>query len=308
VGGGRFDLQRGQTTWGTQMAIVLANQLRASRSYDVVEVAKAYVEWQPNAIDLPETIKQALELIADHQHPEFTGYRVWLDNGQKPKDNSPLVRTAPIGVFFSKNREARFRATVEDVHITHFAPQVTLACCTFNGVIATAISHGGDRLTNAEIAKAAETELSYAASELGKRDTNWAQMVRDSADWLREDLRSAQASDPELYGPDLHLFSPNPTWVRVAFRLAFWELFHAPDLQTGLLDIVNRGGDADTNAAIAGALMGAVYGERAIPAEWQELVLESLGHMAGILWDAYHPRFLMNLASIRPGDPPSNED
>ena len=35
-----------------------------------------------------------------------------------------------------------------------------------------------------------------------------------------------------------------------------------------LVDIVNRGGDADTTGAIAGMVMGAVCGERALPREW----------------------------------------
>lgn len=31
--------------------------------------------------------------------------------------------------------------------------------------------------------------------------------------------------------------------------------------------------DADTNAAICGALLGAVHGRRAVPAQWQDAVL-----------------------------------
>jgi hypothetical protein len=34
-----------------------------------------------------------------------------------------------------------------------------------------------------------------------------------------------------------------------------------------------RGGDTDTNAAICGALLGAVYGLDAIPAQWVDWVL-----------------------------------
>ncbi len=34
-----------------------------------------------------------------------------------------------------------------------------------------------------------------------------------------------------------------------------------------------QGGDADTNAAICGALLGAVYGREAIPTQWAEAVL-----------------------------------
>ena len=54
-------------------------------------------------------------------------------------------------------------------------------------------------------------------------------------------------------------------FVRVAFRLAFWELVHAPGFKAGLIDVVNRGGDSDTNGAIAGALLGARFGEMARP-------------------------------------------
>jgi hypothetical protein len=34
-----------------------------------------------------------------------------------------------------------------------------------------------------------------------------------------------------------------------------------------------RGGDTDTNAAICGALLGAVWGRNAIPAQWTEGVM-----------------------------------
>lgn len=35
-----------------------------------------------------------------------------------------------------------------------------------------------------------------------------------------------------------------------------------------------RGGDTDTNAAIAGALLGAVYGRDAIPVQWFDKLLK----------------------------------
>ena len=45
-------------------------------------------------------------------------------------------------------------------------------------------------------------------------------------------------------------------FVLIALQNAFFELLHAPDLQTGVVNTVRRGGDTDTNAAIAGALLG----------------------------------------------------
>src|SRR6185312_17217461 len=104
---------------------------------------------------------------------------------------------------------------------------------------------------------------------------------------LAADLAAARRDDPDLYG-DLHLHG-SAGFVRVAFRLAYWELWHAPSFEGALVDVVNRGGDADTNAAITGALLGACYGEGAIPSEWTKAVLEFPGR------DGLHPRTLLGL-------------
>ena len=47
----------------------------------------------------------------------------------------------------------------------------------------------------------------------------------------------------------------------------------AESLEHGVIDTVMRGGDSDTNAAIAGALLGAVWGRSAIPAQWEDSIL-----------------------------------
>jgi ADP-ribosylglycohydrolase len=77
--------------------------------------------------------------------------------------------------------------------------------------------------------------------------------------------------------------------------MAWWELFHAESFEAALLDVVNRGGDADANAAVTGALLGAFYGEAAIPDRWKKPVLEALSLTRSQLWETYHPRHLITL-------------
>lgn len=294
-GGGRLDLLPGQVTWGCELAQVLSSTLRNLRRYDVYETGKAYARWLPTAVDVPEAIKAALEQIIDGRSPEYSGRRVWLEGFQKVRDNAPLARTAPIGVFFHSKREERLAASLEDTAITHFDPLCQLACATFNGIIAAAISTPAERLDPAQLLKVAEAELSLAAATLGRKESDWVAQTKDAADWLRQDLKIAQDDDPELYGPDLHLFFPYPTSIRVTYRLAFWELFHAPSLEAAVIDVANRGGDSDTNAAVTGALFGAIFGEKAIPELWAERVLEVRG-------GPHHPRNLVTLAGLGPDD------
>ncbi len=309
MGGGRFELKRGQTTWGTQTAVALATVLRKLRAYDLKEVSKAYLQWLPSAFDVPENFKPTAEQIADGRFLDSLGLRVWLDQRQRPHDNMALARTAVLAVFFHrpKDREKRVRATLDDTALTNFAPICQIASVTLNGVISAAIMFKGERIDPKEIVKVAETELSLAAAMLGREQPDWVQKVKEAADTLREDLKAAQDADPALYGPELTLFH-DPTNVRTTFRLAFWELFHAPTFAAGVLDAANRGGDADTNACVTGALMGAVYGEKAIPTEWADRVLEALGpNNESTLWTVYHPRFLLNLAGCSPDEPAPDE-
>jgi ADP-ribosylglycohydrolase len=51
-------------------------------------------------------------------------------------------------------------------------------------------------------------------------------------------------------------------------EIALWFAYHEPNLERGLLWLANAGGDTDTNAAVAGGLMGARDGEPAVPERW----------------------------------------
>ena len=312
-GGGPFSLKRGQVTHDAQLAVCLAVSLRNLRRYDVLDTAKDYARWMPHAFDVGTQVKGALELVAEGKHPEFTGKRVWLESNQKAAGNGSIARCVPIGVFFRWDQQARILATLEDAAITHFSPQCQLAGVIINAVIAAANTTPKEKLDKADALKAIEAELSIAASQLGRIQPDWVTQVKDAADWLREDIRAAQDDDPMLYGPELHMHL-RETWVRVCVRLALWELWHAPTFEAALVDVVNRGGDADTNGAVVGALMGAVHGDTAIPEHWATPVLEVNG--PGPLFGKYHPREMMTLAqnlldrpaaAVKP-PPPSRKD
>ena len=292
-GGGTRALKAGQVSWGTEMACCLSEALRTG--FDLEAVAKRYARWLGDANEPPEPVKRALELVLEGRAPEYVGRQLWLESGQALKDNAALVRTTPIGVHLARHRDERIRLCLEDTALTHFAPVCRLASVIVNAVVAAAVTSPKERAEKADLVKAIEADLSVAAATLARREPEWVVAVRDAAGWLREDVTAAQAADPLLFGPELHLFW-SPTWARVTLRLALWELFHAPSLEAGVIDAANRGGDAAVNASVTGALLGAVHGEAALPARWREGLLEAPGPSGGPHWNAYHPRFLLALA------------
>src|SRR5258708_20378843 len=51
-------------------------------------------------------------------------------------------------------------------------------------------------------------------------------------------------------------------------EIAFWFATHDRSLEEALIALAQAGGDTDTNAAVAGALLGARYGDIALPPRW----------------------------------------
>lgn len=61
----------------------------------------------------------------------------------------------------------------------------------------------------------------------------------------------------------------NPSgFIVETMQAVFQSLFATASFEECLIDVVNRGGDADTTGAIAGMLAGARYGLQAIPERW----------------------------------------
>ncbi|WP_374604330.1 ADP-ribosyl-[dinitrogen reductase] hydrolase [Niveibacterium sp.] len=61
----------------------------------------------------------------------------------------------------------------------------------------------------------------------------------------------------------------NPTgYIVDTMRVVLQSIDITDSFESALIDVVNRGGDADTTGAITGAILGAMYGESALPLHW----------------------------------------
>jgi ADP-ribosylglycohydrolase len=186
-------------------------------------------------------------------------------------------------------------AAIADSLITHADPRCALACAAFDAAIAAAITTPHDGIAMVEVARRA---LATATERLR---TAWAgnvvelEHVEQAAIDLASDLDAATQSQPGLYST-LHLHR-SPGFVRVAFRLAFWHAVHTASWRDALVDVASRGGDADTNAAIAGALLGARDGASAIPSAWVDRVLAVTQPGPADWAERHHPRHLLALVA-----------
>jgi ADP-ribosylglycohydrolase len=307
IGAGPFGLAVGQVTDDTHMACCLFQSLLDRRTIDADDLsrdlARRYLAWRQHTFDIGGQTAAAISKFGRGISPLEAGRAVWEVRGRQPAGNGSLMRTAPIGVLLSATEMLRRKASFTDSAITHFDPRCQLACAAFNAAIAHAVREQPG--SAAVIVEVAREELHEAARALAGTHPDLVEVIDRAREALATDLDAAMQDDPRLYAPELHL-QRHQGFVRVAFRLAFWELVHAPTLEAALIDVVNRGGDADTNGAITGALLGAFLSADAIPRAWVDTVLSALqDNNESPFRDMYHPRIfvegLESLVDAQPG-------
>jgi ADP-ribosyl-[dinitrogen reductase] hydrolase len=73
---------------------------------------------------------------------------------------------------------------------------------------------------------------------------------------------------PEFSFNEVRQISNPSGYVVDTIIAVFQAFFKTNNFRDCLIEVVNRGGDADTTGAIAGMLAGALYGQESIPDEW----------------------------------------
>lgn len=292
TGGGPFRVLPGQVTDDTMMACCLAASLRACGGLDTEDVAARYVDWRDKTFDCGGQTGSSLSNVRGGTSATLSGKETW-ERGRNAAGNGSLMRTAPIGVFFAGRMIDIVSASVLDSNITHFDPRCSLACAAYNCAVGEAVMLRS-AATPAEMFRAAWSGLHMAAGYFVSSFPDTDNEVHAALESLKDDLNAAQDADPKLYDPKLHIHGMQG-FVRVGFRLAFWEMFHAPDYRSALIDTVNRGGDADTNGAIVGGLVGALFGDKSIPEEWKATVLNCDPRIPLNKAGALHPDRMLEL-------------
>jgi ADP-ribosylglycohydrolase len=315
VGGGPFNLSPGQVTDDTQMAICIARSLAAARTtpdLDLLDLASRYVAWFQHAFDVGNQTAAALRAIENGTPVTQAGLHVWRTSARRPAGNGSLMRTTPIGVYYADaGTIAVIENAIADSLITHADPRCAVAAALFDVAIAHAITSRTSAVTAVHsiaagsaagergraMVLAAREAMPIAIAKLrevlGDDRDDLAALEAAERDLLR-DFEAAFADEPGVYTDELDIHK-TAGFVRVAFRVALWHCVHTPSWRDALVDTASRGGDADTNAAIVGALLGARDGIRAIPGAWVDRVLGATQPGPDEWANAHHPRHFLAL-------------
>ena len=231
--GGTWGTIAGQPTDDSEMALMLARSLVELGRYEREAARQAYIFWLES--EPFDCGMTVASSLQGHRNPESQA-------------NGALMRISPMGVFgVNFNLRLVCQWARQDAAITHVHP----VCQDANALFAMAIAHA--------------VRSGCDAHDLYERVVSWAREARVDETLFDEVIGAATAPPAD--------YNRLQGWVLIAFRNALWQMLHAEDFEQAIIDTVMRGGDTDTNAAIAGALLGAIWGRDAIPDRWVDTLL-----------------------------------
>jgi ADP-ribosylglycohydrolase len=245
VGGGPFDLDAGQWTDDTSMALCLAESLVDRRGHDPVDQMRRYLRWMRDGylssngrcFDVGNTTSSQLRRF------DRTGEPHDPQVDENSAANGSLMRLAPVSIRWSHAADEAVAFAAASSRPTHPAARPVDACKLLAAMTAALI-----------------------------RGESW-EAVSAAGFWTQGPLH------PEVEAVARGSWrGKEPPAIRgtgycvEALEAAIWAVAGGHDFKTAILRAANLGDDADTTAAIAGQLAGARFGASGIPELWLELL------------------------------------
>ena len=240
TGGGPFGLRAGQWTDDTSMALCLAESLVEKQGFDARDQMARYLNWwrwgylssTGDCFDIGRTTLMALSRFERNADP-------WAGStSPDAAGNGSIMRLAPVVLYFHPKLDDALRYAAESSRTTHAAPEA-LDCCRLLAFVLSRALSGCPKETLLEGSSAHVTEPRVREIAEGGFTTKERDAIRGSG-YCVESLEAS-----------------------------LWCVHSTASFQEAVLAAANLGDDADTTAAIAGQIAGAVHGIHAVPAGWK---------------------------------------
>jgi ADP-ribosyl-[dinitrogen reductase] hydrolase len=229
------------------MALLLGESLLASKGFDENDVARRWVKWMKvDGRGIGVTTRRALTMIDRGKEPFEAGRLTNEENPGRSAGNGSVMRCIPVALRYHDDPDRLIRVSTQQAAITHADERCTWGAAAVN-LAARELLHGNI----------------YFIDEVMHRIGDRAPRV----------LREAIHRVPRESDSDLPITRPGEAgYVVHCVEIAFWFVTHDRSLDEALMYLAQAGGDTDTNAAVAGALLGARYGEVALPPRWVDQI------------------------------------
>jgi ADP-ribosylglycohydrolase len=236
------DLPPGSTTDDTAMARNLMRSLAARGGFDADDLVARHVGWiESDPPDVGALTGRVLRRAARGEDAAMVAREVWEQRGPEVSaGNGSVMYCGPLGLAYARRPERLREAAPELSALTHFDGRCRTAVLAVTLTVAALVRGEG--------------------AEEAVRDALGAVADLEGGEEL-EFLIGAVGAKRPIDGPD-------QGFCLYAAAVGCQALLRVGDAGEELRRVVSLGGDTDTNAAVAGALIGALVGEPGLPQDW----------------------------------------
>lgn len=233
--------QKGAWTDDTDMMLCIAKAIVEDRKVNLSSIARNFKDWFCGIpMGIGDNTYKVLAAGDYVMKPLEVSKLIWEMSGRRSAANGGLMRTSVVGLL-PKDVEDSAAAICR---LTHYDPRCVGSC-----VIASEIIHS-----------LVYKNVSPTYEQIVKWGSKYDDRIKEYVDLsLNDDIDELKLQDDKSMGYTLRTLAAG-----------LWTYWHAKTFEEGLLAVVNAGGDADTNAAVACAILGAKFGFNAIPKEYVE--------------------------------------
>ncbi|XP_077984457.1 ADP-ribosylarginine hydrolase Tri1-like [Glandiceps talaboti] len=189
--------------------------------------------------------------------PHVVAHNVWVESGRFVAPNGALMRTSILGIHEYEDIDKVIENTLAICKVTHADPRCAAACVALTTAIAMMLQ-GKHRGRNGEVLVPVVIKKSYSKA---KKRLAWGQRKELKKYMNETDITKLKLDEHNKIG-----------YIYKCLGAAFWA-FKQDDFRKALTAIVMEAGDADTNGAVAGALLGCKLGYDKIPPSWRDELL-----------------------------------
>jgi ADP-ribosylglycohydrolase len=249
--GGKFNVEIGEYTDDTSLALCLAQSLIDRNGSDQKDQLSKYLKWfeegymsaNGRSIGCGKVTLRALYRYMSQECSECGNSRLTKGAG-----NGSLMRIAPVALFYADDMKLAMKMAKESSLTTHGLPICSDACMYMTGLIIGAIEgKSKDELLSVDYAK---TLFDYVENYTFHEEVTAL---------AHGDYKNKSRDEIEAKG-----------YVINTLESALWAFYNTSTFDEGLILVVNLGNDADTVGAVYGQLAGAYYGDDTIAIEYKD--------------------------------------
>lgn len=242
-----------------QMLLILQMIVERKGSVDKRAFAEKMSNWRRNGfkelgdfggMGIGMTVSQTLSHHRFLAEPHEAAKEVWERSGRYLAANGAIMRTAILGVLEFNKLERVVANTREVCLVTHADPRCLASCIAITTAIALMLQGACDPSKKKELDHLVTEAIDHAHKVLEHSDQREELVTHVKTSKLKDlDLESRSAMG----------------YTFKALGAGFYGLRHATDFSTTLKKVIMQAGDADSNAAVCGALMGCKFGFGGLP-------------------------------------------